>query len=172
MSICKSSHRTALKHSMRLDCVWDSGAVSLYIDQFMLFREGEYPLFTVHLFFFAVSYSVFTWLPLFAHSLSHKRPLRFHLLPAMNADSPHPGEITLHRLINLDNRQPVPGKPSTFIFDAIFPSDAETCDCIGSFRYYASAQKDKKVDDVYEIRAKVRAQKPTPQQSCSLCAFQ
>ena len=73
----------------------------------------------------------------------------------MSAEGPQPGEITLHGVLILANRRAVPGKPNSFVFDAIFPCSAETRDCIGSFRHYIGAEQDQKLDDIYEVRAKV-----------------
>lgn len=73
----------------------------------------------------------------------------------MAGDGLQPGEITLHGLVNLDNCCSVPRKPKSFIFNAIFPSSAETWDCIGSFRHYVDTDKDKKVNDMYDVQAKV-----------------
>ena len=94
----------------------------------------------------------------------------------MTAESPQPGEITLHGLVNLDNRRPVPGKPNSFVFDAIFCCLEQTRDGVGSLRHYIGIDKDKKTNDVYDIQAKVRTLRLVLHtvSSCALpdCRFQ
>ena len=71
------------------------------------------------------------------------------------ASEPQPCEITLHGLTSLENRRPAPGKPKTYIYDAIFPCTELSRDAVGSFRHYVGDDNTKKQDDVYDIRAKV-----------------
>lgn len=74
----------------------------------------------------------------------------------MSVDSPQPGEITLHGLVSLENRHPAPGKPNTYIYDVIFSCSGQTTDGIASCRHYIGQDRTKKLDDVYDVRAKVR----------------
>ena len=85
----------------------------------------------------------------------------------MSSPQPHPGEITLHGLVNLENRRAAPGKPNTFIFDGTFPCPDQTNDGVASLRHYIGVDKDKKLDNVYDIRAKVRLGFPLLSYMCS-----
>lgn len=69
---------------------------------------------------------------------------------------PQPGEITLQGLTSLENRRPAPGKPNSYIYDAVFPCTELSRDGVGSFRHYVGEDKTKKQEDIYDIRAKVR----------------
>jgi hypothetical protein len=73
----------------------------------------------------------------------------------MSADSPQPSEITLHGLVSLENHRPAPGKPNTFIFDTVFPCIAQTADGVANCQHYIGQDRSKKLDNVYDIRAKV-----------------
>jgi hypothetical protein len=64
-------------------------------------------------------------------------------------------EIALHGLASLENRRAAPGKPNTFIYNAVFKCLDTVEDGIGSFWHYVGPDKSKKQEDVYEIRAKV-----------------
>ncbi|KAH9014307.1 hypothetical protein EDB85DRAFT_2214500, partial [Lactarius pseudohatsudake] len=71
-----------------------------------------------------------------------------------------PSCISLSGLVSLENRRAVPGKPYTFIYDAIFSYADTTVDGIGSFRTYVRRDKTKKQEDTYKVRCKICAFKP------------
>ncbi|KAF8266510.1 hypothetical protein EI94DRAFT_1803038 [Lactarius quietus] len=73
----------------------------------------------------------------------------------MSSQGPHPGEVVLHSMVSLENRQTAPGKPNTFIYDGLFPCSDTASDAVGSFRYYVGQDHTKKLDDVYKIHAKI-----------------
>ncbi|KAH9034909.1 hypothetical protein EDB85DRAFT_1889629 [Lactarius pseudohatsudake] len=76
------------------------------------------------------------------------------------SDTVTPGCVSLSGLVSLENRRAVPGKPYTFIYDAIFTCADTTVDGIGSFRTYVGRDKTKKQADTYEVRCKIIAFKP------------
>jgi hypothetical protein len=58
-------------------------------------------------------------------------------------------------MASLANWCSAPGKPNTYIYDTLFPSTDNTADSVGSFHHYIGQDRTKKMDDVYDIRAKV-----------------
>lgn len=67
---------------------------------------------------------------------------------------PQPGELVLHGLTSLENRRAAPGRPNSYIYDAVFPLSDESRDGVGSLMHYVGPDKNQKMDDVYDIRAK------------------
>ena len=73
----------------------------------------------------------------------------------MTSDTAQPGEITLHGMASLENRRPAPGKPNTYIFDATFRCSDQCKDGVASLRHYIGQDHSRKLDDLYDICAKV-----------------
>jgi hypothetical protein len=96
-----------------------------------------------------------------ASTVSHTVSLKhssLHTVMSVNKTA----EIALHSLASLENRRAAPGKPNTFIYDAVFKCLDAFEDGIGSFRHYVGLDKSKKQDNVYEIRAKVGVARRSP----------
>jgi len=66
-----------------------------------------------------------------------------------------PARIILSGLISLENRQAVPEKPYSFIYDGTFTCADSPIDGVGSFRFFIGQDKTKKQDNDYKMNAKV-----------------
>jgi hypothetical protein len=70
-------------------------------------------------------------------------------------------EIKLAGMTTLKNRRPLPDKPNTYVYDAVFSSGVD--DAIGNFRHYVGPDNSEKDDGTYEVVAKVRYKPATEQ---------
>ncbi|KAF8260010.1 hypothetical protein EI94DRAFT_1706626 [Lactarius quietus] len=68
---------------------------------------------------------------------------------------PQQGDVILHSLMSLENHWPLPNKPNTFIYDAIFSCTDSDNDGVGSFCHYIGTDKNKKQDGFYETNARI-----------------
>ncbi|KAF8268510.1 hypothetical protein EI94DRAFT_1800326 [Lactarius quietus] len=73
----------------------------------------------------------------------------------MLADGPLPGDVILHGMVSLENHCPTPGKPNSFIYNTLFSCSDTTAEIVSSFRHYIGQDYTKKLDDVYDICAKI-----------------